>query len=202
MKLMQLILCLVFMTSHITFGQDWSGNTYKYNKIYPGYYVTLEGDTVSGYLRHGDKVKNQNSCEFFQNEMDKKSTAKFSPKDISAYAVGDKVYRSINYSGGLFAKPLRFNLVLRDGAITEFVFYSEDGTAEERGVFHKPHDEKNSAPVEVSSFALKFTQKMSDYVADYPELANKITNKEKGYGLIHILDIINEYNTWYSKNNS
>jgi hypothetical protein len=196
MRLLVVIL-MVVVSSVSVFGQDWSGETYKYNKIYAGYYVTLAGDTINGYLRHGDKVKNQKNCEFFENEMDRKPLHKFSPKDISAYTVGDKVYRSVNYSGGLMSKPLRFNLVLRDGPITEYIFYSEDGTAEERGFFHKPHDPRNSDPKQLSDFSLKFSKKMSDYVEDYPELAEKVRNKDKGYGLIRILDIIEEYNTWY-----
>lgn len=37
---------------------------------------------------------------------------------------------------------------------------------------------------------------MSEYVSDYAELSKKILDKEKGYGLLKILDIIDEYNTW------
>ena len=91
--------------------------------------------------------------------------------------VGDKTYRSIHYSGGLLAKPLRFNLVTTDGAITEFIFYDEMGTGETKTVYHKPHDANNAQPVELQSFGLKFAKKMSEYVADYAELSKKVADK-------------------------
>jgi len=42
---------------------------------------------------------------------------------------------------------------------------------------------------------------MSEYVKDYPELAAKITAKEKGYGFTSINSIVREYNTWYMGKN-
>lgn len=48
-----------------------------------------------------------------------------------------------------------------------------------------------------SSLLLGFKKKMADFVKDYPELASKITNKEKGYGMLGIYDIVREYNKWY-----
>ena len=48
---------------------------------------------------------------------------KYSPSEIKAYAVGDKVYNSIPFSGGLFAKPLSFLLVIKPGRIYEYAYY-------------------------------------------------------------------------------
>lgn len=42
-----------------------------------------------------------------------------------------------------------------------------------------------------------FKNVMSKYVSDYPELAKKIKNKEKGYRILAILKIINEYNAHF-----
>lgn len=180
-------------------AQDWSGKVYQVGKIYPGYYVTNGGDTVEGYFYHGTQTSNQKNCHYYKNETDAKPASKFGPEDIKAYKVADKVYRSIHYSGGLLAKPLRFNLVTNDGAITEFIFYDEMGTGETKMVYHKPHDANNAQPVELQSFGLKFAKKMSEYVADYAELSKKVADKEDGYGMLKILDIIKEYNEWYAK---
>ncbi|MDR1680088.1 MAG: hypothetical protein LBR81_10000 [Prevotellaceae bacterium] len=38
---------------------------------------------------------------------------------------------------------------------------------------------------------------MSALVSDYPELAEKVIPKAKGYRMLDILSIINEYNEWY-----
>jgi len=196
-----LLLFFGIILFHQSKAQDWSEKVYKIGKIYPGYYVDNTGDTVQGYFYHGDKIDNQNNCHYYLNETDKKPTKKFKPADLKGYKVGDKTYRTINYSGGLFAKPLRFNLVVNDGAITEFIFYSEDLTTpnETKTVFHKPHDKTNSDPVELQSFGLKFAKKMSEYLADYPELSKKVADKADGYGLLKILEIIKEYNEWYAK---
>jgi hypothetical protein len=42
---------------------------------------------------------------------------------------------------------------------------------------------------------------MSELVKENPELVKKITNKEKGYGILNFENVINEYNEWYLKNN-
>lgn len=181
--------------------QDWSGEIYKIGMIYPGYYISLEGDTTFGYLLHGNQISNQKNCTFYTNETDNKPTAKFKQDDIREYKVGDKLYRSIPFSGGLLAKPLRFNLVVNDGGIAEYIFYDEDGTGSTQTVFHKAHDPENSKPVTLDYFGLGFVKKMSAYVSDYKELANKISSKEKGYGMLKILDIILEYNEWYAAKN-
>jgi hypothetical protein len=59
----------------------------------------------------------------------------------------------------------------------------------------------NGDVVDVSSLILGYAKKMSGYVKDYPELAAKITNKEKGYGVLNINNVVREYNTWYMSKN-
>lgn len=180
-------------------AQDWSGKVYKVGKIYPGFYVTAAGDTVNGYFYHGNQTQNQKECRFYKNEMDPRPAQVFKPEALKSWKVADKLYRSINYSGGLLEKPLRFNLVTNDGPICEYIFYNEDGS-EPKTVYVKAHDEANSKPRELQYFGMGFAKRMAEYVADYPELAKKITDKEKGYGMLKILEIIQEYNTWYLNN--
>lgn len=177
---------------------DWSGNVYKPGGIYPGFYVSNANDTVYGYFMHDDKKSNQKKCRFYVNELDRKPTSEFKPEDIKSYKVGDKLYRTLNYSGGLLNKPLRFLLVTRDGGITEFVFYSEDGEKTPEAVFHKPKDPAHSDPITMSYFGLSFAKKLSDYISDYPALAGKVSGKEKGYGLLNLYAIIDEYNQWFA----
>ncbi|MCX6317100.1 MAG: hypothetical protein NTW29_07405 [Bacteroidetes bacterium] len=192
-----LLVCLFAMGLQSS-AQDWTGQVYQVGKIYPGYYVKNSNDTVYGYFQHGTQAGNQKKCFFYTNEMDRKPSAEFKPEDIKSYKVADKLYRSINYSGGLMAKPLRFNLVTKDGAITEYVFYSEDGNATPEPVYHKPHDPENSKPISITYFGLAFAKKLGGYLADYPELSAKVTGKEKGYGMLNLQAIIAEYNDWYA----
>lgn len=189
------VLCSLLLSAK---AQDWSERVYKIGKIYPGFYVTNANDTIGGYFLHDDKKGNQKKCRFYANEMDKKPTAEFKPEDIKCYSVGDKVYRTVNYSGGLLNKPLRFLLIVKDGGITEYVFYSEDAAAEAQTVFHKRFDPLHYDPVTISYFGLGFAKKLSDYISDYPALSKKVSDKEKGYGMLNLLAIIAEYNVWFA----
>ncbi|MBL7748856.1 MAG: hypothetical protein JNM19_15570 [Chitinophagaceae bacterium] len=191
-------LCLSAVNAQPNEGPDWSGKVYVIGKIYPGFYVTNANDTVYGYFQHGTQAGNQKKCSFYTNEMDRKPTSEFKPDDLKSYKVGDKLYRSINFSGGLNNKALRFNLVTKDGGITEYVFYSEDGSATPEPVFHKPHDPNNNKPLQMGYFALGFAKKVAEYVSDYPALAAKVSGKEKGYGMLNLLAIFDEYNAWYA----
>lgn len=199
MKKIIMVALAIFSVCAIN-AQDWSGAVYKIGKKYPGYYVTNEGDTINGYFMHGTKVQNQLRCDFYKIETDPEPDEKFFPEDIKSYKVGDKLYRTINYSGGLLKKPLRFVLVVKDGAISQFTFYSEDLTNEEKTVFYKANDPENPDPLELQYFGMGFAKRMSAFVADNEELSKKVADKEKGYGMLQIDAIIEEYNTWYKTN--
>ncbi|CAN5734209.1 hypothetical protein BH11BAC7_BH11BAC7_26190 [soil metagenome] len=193
-------LLIIAMTSS---AQDWSGKIYKFGTIYPGYYVGEKGDTVRGYFMHNNQVQNQSKCEYYKNETDRKPTQVFGPEDISSYMVADKLYRSIHYSGGLLAKPLKFNLVTKDGGITTFLFYNEmyereaDGSIKNTVVYFKANDAANPKPLSMQDFGIGFAKKMAAYVADDTALSTKVADKEKGYGMLQIDKIIEEYNAWY-----
>lgn len=195
-------LLIIGLTSN---AQDWSGKVYHVGTIYPGYYVGLKGDTVHGYFMHHNQVKGQSTCDYYKNETDHKTTQSFGPEDISSYRVADKLYRSIHYSGGLMAKPMRFNLVTVDGGggITTFNFYNEtyeheaDGSIKYNVVYYKPNDPANAKPLTMQDFGIGFAKKMAAFVADDAELSTKVADKEKGYGMLQIDKIIEEYNAWY-----
>ncbi len=49
-------------------------------------------------------------------------------------------------------------------------------------------------------FALRWRKAMSELVSENAELATKVSNKDKGYGLFNHYDIITEYNNWHAAN--
>jgi hypothetical protein len=191
-------------------AQDWSGKTYKFDDIYPGYIVSQKGDTTTGYVLHGGRAYNQGRCVFFEDAT-RKSRREFKPSELKAYGVADKHYRSMHFSGGLLAKPMSFVLVSRPGAITMFTYYSKnnDNLLQVRGgnesladfdarihgdeiVWQKGGEE----PLQQQDLVLGFAKKVSKLVSDYPELSAKVAAKEKGYGLAGIYNIMEEYNRW------
>ncbi len=197
---------------------DWSPEIYQFGKKYPGYIITLEGDTVKGFLKAetrcsigGIGASNQNTAEFYINESDKKPAAKYKPTDIKGYKIADKIYESIAYSGGLLKKP-NFNLVIEDGAIRLYEWYA---TVENYSTLSKQSGEswqdfdgrrfetkvivcKNgSEPIEMSMLGLSFAKKMPPLISDNAEMAQKVTNKEKGYTFLNMYEVIKEYNQWF-----
>lgn len=198
----------------ICFGQDWSGKTYEFNKIYPGYMVSNEGDTTTGYVEHNGRTYNQKNCIFY-SDASKKDKKKLGPDDIKAWGVGDKNYRSIHFTGGLNSKPLGFVLCVKPGRISEFVYYSKkDGVSDMMGknetyadydarvnqdeIVWQKLDEK---PIQHNEFILGFAKKVSRMTEDYPELSEKVASKEKGYGLGSVFSVMDEYNAWWDKKN-
>jgi hypothetical protein len=207
----------LFAQNQETSVADWSRDIYKVGKKYPGYVITSDGDKVQGFIKAGSRCStngmgnsNQNFCAFYTNENDKKPTAKYKPKDIKGYMIADKVYESINYSGGLMKKP-NFNLIVKDGAIKTYEWYSTvDGfmtISRQTGESDVDYDKRRystkiifaktpETPMAHSSLLLKFSKKMAALVSENKELATKVTNKEKGYKMLSMFAIIAEYNEW------
>jgi hypothetical protein len=215
-------LSILFIASvSICKAYDWDPSVYEVGKKYPGYVITNEGDTIEGFIEAKSRCNitavsksNQNYCEFYKNENDKKPTGKYKPDDISGYMVADKIYRSIAYSGGL-SKSNGFCLLKTDGRICVYDYYitqeggatmvkSDDETWEEydtrrytTNVVLQKGDER---PRESTWYLMSFAKRMAELVEDYEELAESIRNKEKGYRIDKFYDIIEEYNIWYAAN--
>lgn len=225
MKKRNLILSIALLASVTAFSQDveggsmsdWSPEIYQVGKVYPGYIIRLEGDTVKGFIKADNRCSiggigssNQNLVKFYLHESDKKPTEKYKPGDITGYKIADKVYESINYSGGLFKKP-NFNLVVEDGAIRLYEWYSTvenySSVSKQSGETWKAYDARRfetklivakdpTDPMEYSSLGLSFKKKMPALISDNPEMANKVANKEKGYTFLNLFAVIKEYNEW------
>lgn len=196
---------------------DWNPQIYQVGKMYPGYIIQLDGDTVKGFLKAdtrcsvgGIGTSNQNQAAFYLNESDKKPAAKYKPDAIKGYMIADKLYESITYSGGLLKKP-NFNLVIAEGAIRTYEWYSTvDGymsLVSQSGETWKQFDDRAyevktiiakdpTAPIEFGMLGLQFAKKMPEIISDNEELARKVANKEKGYKMFNIYSVIDEYNKW------
>lgn len=198
---------------------DWEGKNYKFWQNYPGYVVTTKGDTIKGYLQHQDRDGNQEKAIFFSDPNDKKTKKVYKPNDLKAYMVGDKIYRSVDYSGGLVGGHQSFALVIMDGQLHQYRWYSNNTSTgglspvkvmrpgeSDYDYDKRVNDEKDlwqngdGKIQEHQGLILGFNKKFSELVADDKELAEKVKNKDKGYGLMQIYDIAAEYNKWYAEN--
>ena len=194
-------------------AQDWK--SYNFYQPYPGYVITLTGDTLRGYVVHGDRVQNQQKAIFYADVNDKKTKKEYKPADLKGYRVGDKEYRTIQYSGGLLKKPLNFILVKDDARILTLLHYTKEelGFIQVRksGETDQEYDERicteevlfkkgDEELIKLTSFLMNFKKNMEKLVSDHTELYAKVQRGDKGYGKLNVLDIIKEYNQTYKGN--
>ena len=215
MTLRTLLSTGLFLLITTIYAQDWSSDVYRGGELYPGYIIDAAGKKTEGYIKYQNRYTMQNEVLFFTDKDDKKSKQDLKTKDLKEYKVADKLYHCINYSGGLVGSAVRANLVVQEGCITQYVWYNraENWAIMQKGateseeefmarmypsvmVFMKAGDEQ---PRSLDYFGLGFPKKMSEYVSDNAELAKKVADKEQGYGMLKVLDIINEYNAACTK---
>jgi hypothetical protein len=189
------VLAFILFVASSAHSQDWSGK-YRIYQQYPGYIITLKGDTLNGFIVHGNKTDNQTSVSYFAEENNSKTMKTYKPGELKGYKVADKEYRAINWSGGLAKNPLNFVLVTKPGRITQFAYYLSNSNEESETQMVWMRE--GEAPIQHTDFVLGFAKKMSKLVSDYPELAKKVEDKEKGYGLMRVFQIIDEYNAWWA----
>ncbi len=194
--------------------------------LYPGYVITRTNDTLRGHLLLKNLVNNQDKVLFYRDPDDEKYTEKYKPKDLKAYKVGPRYYESFKFKPPVTysandARTYHFILKIIDGPFSLYRWYYE--TVEQsraRVKIDQDHPLRSHIDLSFSEKDLKhenygltprgefidlgslkmltnFKKNMSKLVEDDPELAQKIRNKEKGYGYYDLEKIIHEYNAWY-----
>lgn len=212
---------ITFALFNLANAQNFNPATYQIGKKYPGYIIKPNGDTLNGFIESQGRCQiggigssNQNKCLFYANESDRKPTEKYGAKDLKGYQIADMTYESITYSGGLVKSASNFCLVIKRGRISEYEWYStKDGfmtmNKNDNETWEK-YDQrrydtkhvfmhKDKKPWELQDYAFGFPKKMSAYIDDYPALSKKVEDKEKGYKMLDVYDIIKEYNEYWAK---
>ncbi|MCB0382521.1 MAG: hypothetical protein KDD05_04265 [Psychroserpens sp.] len=211
-----LILLMTVLMSSFGFSQiddNWEDVSEKL----PGYIITNEGEKIEGYLKRFLKIKSQRKVKFFKTLEDKPVV--YGPEDLKAYKIENDYYETHPYEG-LSGKTNVFLLRTVDGKISLFDYYIrvEDDKGAEMTLSKKGNTEISldfdGSKIQTEILAVKngddylkfasskvifsFKNIMSKYVSDYPELAKKIKDKEKGYRILSILNIVNEYNQHFA----
>lgn len=210
MKQRILSLFLLMLITTMANAQDWSPSVYQLGNLYEGYIIKNNGERVDGYIeaqRRGciDSYlsSNQTCVIFYSDPNNKRMSVVYTPDAIKGYMIAEKYYKSMHYSGGLLSKPLQFVLQVSDGYIAKYVWYTP---SEDRNPYEMKFEEQilyqkgDEMPIEISTLYLNFAQKVSTLVSEDVELSQKVLNKEKGYRLLNIENIITEYNEWYTTN--
>jgi hypothetical protein len=193
-----------------TFAQSGSRfNASDVGQNFKGFMVTLKHDTIKCSFTIVTQDFMQLSCS--ANDLNGKQLWGNSWNNIITYQIENntKWYSTMLTTLKAPADPKRtggatesFLLCQEVGPITLFDYNFVDYKAnpvinEVKSYMQLP----NGEVVDISSLLLGYAKKMSGYVKDYPELAARITNKEKGYGMLNINNVVREYNTWYMSKN-
>ena len=211
-----LVLVFAVLMSGLGFSQiddNWEDVSEKL----PGYVITNKGEKIEGYLKRFLKIKSQRKVKFFKTLDDKPVV--YEPNDLKAYKIENDYYETHPYEG-LSGNTKVFLLLTVEGKISLFDYYIrvEDDKGAEMTLSKKGNTEISldfdGSEIQTEILAVKdgndylkfasskvifsFKGVMSKYVSDYPELAKKIKDKEKGYTILSILKIVNEYNEHFT----
>jgi hypothetical protein len=205
----KLLIVLLSFASMSTFAQSGHFDNTQIGQNFKGFMVTVKHDTIKCSFHIWTQNIMQLGCQ--ADDLNGNSLWGNSYANTITYQIENntKWYSSMLTTLKAPADPKRpgggtesFLLCQEVGPITLFDYNFVDEMA-------SPPTSKittymqlpNGDVVDISSLLLGFAKKMSGYVKDYPELAAKITNKEKGYGLLNINSIVREYNAWYMSKN-
>lgn len=178
-----LILALGTLAGHT---QD---SKYRLFEFYEGYIVKDDGTKERGYIQHLDESDRYEKVVFKTDPKAKKQ--KFKVGQIAGYKVADTEYRGVEYADVMF-KGRKFLIIDELGCINTYHFRqynATDRTWETITIF-----ENDEGAINSQKFLLSFAKSMADLVKADPELAEKVLNKEKGYGLLNMYNIVSEYN--------
>jgi hypothetical protein len=223
MKCMRSKLFVIFLSLLPALGYAQEGQPEpERGSVLPGFIITLQGDTVKGYLLNINLWLNQKMTFFYTYPDDREGRVKYTPNEIRAYQVGPRYYESIKHPFTNSIHSENFLLRKVDGSIKYYVWYYDEDKSKLmvwdnisladlgnaflfdeselwKEEFGKKKNEETIVPFDFK-FLLKFARNMADYVKDDVELAQKIANKTEGYKNINIEAIIREYNAWYLNN--
>ena len=200
------------------FAQDVQSDPQR-GSVLPGFIITLNGDTVRGYLLNINLWMNQHMTFLYKTPDNPDGRIKYKPKEIRAYQVGNRFYESMKYP---FAYSIyQYNFILRkaDGPVKYYVWYFNENRAklmspdisinelakayvfEENELWKEEFARKGDGELTKFDlkFLIKFAKNMSEYIKEDKELAQKVADKVKGYQNVDIERIIREYNEFSGK---
>lgn len=180
----------LLLTSNALMAQD-----YIPGHLYEGAIIAEDGSLNHGFVQYNSMQSMRNEITFYKDKNNKKTKKKYKPKDIAGYKVGAEEYKSIKW--GMVIKQQVFALIVKKGHIT--MYHSAEQGENGQWDYVMVLQKGDEAPIGVARF-IRFAKEMSEYISDYEELATKVANKEKGYRLLSMEAIIDEYNEWYAAN--
>ena len=206
------ILIITFVLLSITCSRAQDNTTsLQRGTIYPGYIITLESDTIHGYLLNSNLWYNQSMVYYYSDSSNRENRIKYKAKDIKGYQVGNRIYDSFKHPATYSTHTHNFFLRKITGPINYYIWYYDP----DRGNLTEPEltlegmsaallleeDELWTQEVVrkgdddlIDLNPIGFSKTMSGIINDDPELVKKVKEKETGYKSTDAAKIILEYN--------
>lgn len=157
----------------------------------PGYVVTNAGDTLKGEVKVNDKKE----FDLFRkvtlklSETEKKM---YNPNKIKEYTVDGQRFIVKSIDGeNVFVK------VVAQGAVTLYQHQFEYYHGEEVRYDTEFYIEKNNDLSKIKGN--KFKKLVAEIMADNAELVKKVQESDGKYEGDAIVEVVNEYNTWFKE---
>lgn len=181
-----ILLLAILFTATTSYAQE---EEYRIGTFYEGYIVDNDGERVRGYIQYLGEPDRYEKVIFKEEKNSKKS--KFTPKKIKGYKVAGVEYRSCNFKA-VIMRDTKFLEVGKDGCMEMLSWrkYDREDQAWKGEIVLRV----NGEAVSTQTFLMGFAKRMSALVKDNKELYNKVKNKQKGYRLLALEAIVDEYN--------
>src|SRR5690606_33780871 len=170
---------LILITASICISGQAQEQKYRPFEFYEGYIITNDGTQERGFIQYLDESDRYEKIVFKKDLKGKKEKFKFG--GIQGYKVADTEFKAVEYDDVMF-KGRKFLIVDEINCISTYHYrqYDEmDKAWETITIF-----ENDEGAINYQKFALSFAKTMAELVKSDPELAEKVRNKEKGYGLL------------------
>ena len=189
--------------------------------IYPGYIITSDNDTIEGWVLNINLWLNQQMTFYYDDPDNHDGRIKYKAKELKGYRVGNRIYDHMKYEGKYSSHKHNFFLREIDGPMSCYVWYYDPDRSKLSPVDMSLDDLSDAllfdedelstqllirntdgeiVNLDQLKYLVNFDKNMSKLLSDYPELSEKVRNKEEGYKWINAKEIIAEYNSWYLKN--
>ncbi|UZR94221.1 hypothetical protein [Chondrinema litorale] len=192
-KLSFLFLFFSFFICKVQAQLDVSGSDFL-----NGYIVTQEQDTIHGFLELFDEISSCQKVHFKESRADKNMSI-YNAEDLLAYQRKDEVYVSYNDEYCLLKNCMNDEghtvfIKLIDKDILSVYMYAKDRSDHFYTVNYIPVVQKEGFDPIPYKGNLHIRKMVSSYFSDYPELANKL--REKEYKNQEFDLVVNDYTTW------
>ena len=206
---------IFLMSASMVVAQQTGYENFNYKNAgiqqwYSGWYVTLHGDTIRGFIYLSNQIDNQHSFRFSAVNPPDGEVRSLQPVDVKGYRVKDRTYEALQPG---MEKDMLLIQRIETGTLNLYAQYNipekrrDQNTETDRPV--TVNDEKfheatyllrqGGGPVFPVPDEQHFAKEMSALLAEDKTLASYIERELNGFRHADILNIVQQYNDWQSK---